>query len=113
MKLNRTMRDRSVILTIEGARRITSAESNELRKQLEMVTIVGKVQYIIDFQDVVSIDSTGLSALIGFYQAIMRKGGELVLTGLKNSVKLTFELTRLHEVFSFSPDIDSAVASAA
>ena len=113
MELKRSMRDRSVILSIHGVKRITSTESGALREALDRVAVVKHVQYIIDFQGVVSIDSTGLSALIGFYQKVMRKGADLVLTGLQNSVKLTFELTRLHEVFSFSSDIDTAVASAA
>ena len=111
MKLKSRIEQKATVLSITGAKRVAANASTELRAQLEGMLVVGGMNYIVEFDEVIAIDSTGLSALIGFYQRIMKNGGELILVGIKNSVKLTFELTRLHEVFSFAANVDTAVSS--
>lgn len=113
MELKSRMENKATVLSIVGAKPLVATESNTFRDKLEEVLVVGGMNYIVDFDEVTAIDSTGLCALIGFYQRIRKVKGELILVGLKNSLRCTFSLTGLHQVFSISENVASAVCSVA
>src|ERR1700757_3654032 len=65
---------------------------------------------VVDLSDVNYIDSAGLAALIEAMQRVEGYGGKFLLTGLQETVRSIFEISRLDQVFQIFPDVDAAVA---
>ena len=68
----------------------------------------GKI--IVDLSRVTYIDSSGLAALIEAMQNVEQYGGQFVLAGLQESVRVIFEIARLDQVFQIFPDAESATS---
>ena len=66
---------------------------------------------VIDLSDVSYIDSAGLAALIQGMQKVEAYGGKFLLSGLQETVRSIFEISRLDQVFQVFPDVDTALAS--
>src|SRR5215467_1660400 len=65
---------------------------------------------VVDLSDVSYIDSAGLAALIEAMQKVEGYGGKFMLTGLQETVRSIFEISRLDQVFQIFPDADAALA---
>ena len=65
---------------------------------------------VVDLSDVSYIDSAGLAALIEAMQKVEAYGGKFVLSGLQETVRSIFEISRLDQVFQIFPDTDAALA---
>lgn len=59
----------------------------------------GYKDFVIDFEHVDYIDSSGLGVLISIQKRSLQSGGDIVIKNLKGNVKELFELTRLVKVF--------------
>jgi len=64
---------------------------------------------VVDLSDVSYIDSAGLAALIQAMQKVEGYGGKFVLSGLQETVRSIFEISRLDQVFQIFPDADAAL----
>jgi len=65
---------------------------------------------VVDLSEVSYIDSAGLAALIQSMQKVEGYGGKFMLSGLQETVRSIFEISRLDQVFQIFPDADSALA---
>jgi anti-sigma B factor antagonist len=65
---------------------------------------------VVDLSDVSYIDSAGLAVLIGAMQRVEGYGGKFALTGLQETVRSIFEISRLDQVFQIFPDMDAALS---
>jgi len=69
---------------------------------------------VIDLAGVAYVDSSGLALFIDALQRVQGYGGQLVLSGLRDNVKMVFEIARLDQVFRVFPtyqDADRALAT--
>ena len=66
---------------------------------------------VVDLSEVSYIDSAGLAALIQAMQKMEGYGGKFMLSGLQETVRSIFEISRLDQVFQIFPDANSALAS--
>jgi anti-sigma B factor antagonist len=66
---------------------------------------------VVDLSEVSYIDSAGLAALIQAMQKMEGYGGKFMLSGLQETVRSIFEISRLDQVFQIFPDADSALAA--
>ncbi|MDF3128258.1 STAS domain-containing protein [Kiritimatiellaeota bacterium B1221] len=74
----------------------------------------GGLKYVIvDLQQTTAIDSAGLGLLIAMYKQIQAQGGELVLCSMNKKVRMVFQLTRVHQIFSIYDDLDEALRNCA
>jgi anti-sigma B factor antagonist len=64
---------------------------------------------VVDLSEVSYIDSAGLAALIQAMQKVEGYGGKFMLSGLQETVRSIFEISRLDQVFQIFPDADSAL----
>src|SRR5881398_3342001 len=64
---------------------------------------------VVDLSDVTYIDSAGLAALIQAMQKVEGYGGKFVLSGLQETVRSIFEISRLDQVFQIFPDANAAL----
>jgi len=64
---------------------------------------------VVDLSEVSYIDSAGLAALIQAMQKVEGYGGKFMLSGLQETVRSIFEISRLDQVFQIFPDADAAL----
>ena len=67
-------------------------------------------RFVVDLSEVSYIDSAGLAALIQAMQKVEGYGGKFMLSGLQETVRSIFEISRLDQVFQIFPDADAALA---
>jgi anti-sigma B factor antagonist len=65
---------------------------------------------VVDLSEVSYIDSAGLAALIEAMQTVEGYGGKFMLSGLQETVRSIFEISRLDQVFQIFPDANAALA---
>ena len=66
---------------------------------------------VIDLSRATYIDSSGIAVLILAMQEVEAYGGKFLLAGLKETLRLIFETSRLERVFRIFPDVDAALAA--
>lgn len=81
--------------------------SNEFKNQVIENMGSGKERLLLDLSEIETIDSSGLSALIGIYKVLENKDN-LHIYGLKQKVIKLFEITGLIKLFHFYSSKDEA-----
>ena len=71
--------------------------------------IIGQVEnaadiVVVDFQDVVFMDSSGLGALVLALKSVRAAGSMLVVCSINDQIKILFELTSMDRVFEIFPN---------
>lgn len=64
---------------------------------------------VLDMSGMEMIDSAGMGLLVSTLKKMIRKEGDVVLAGLSPSLRMLFEVTRLHRVFQIYDTVDAAV----
>ena len=68
-------------------------------------SIEGGVEAVLlDLQNITSIDSSGIVALVAISKAVKAAKGQLFLCSLSNQVKIIFELSGMERVFKVYSD---------
>ena len=67
---------------------------------------------IVDMNELKSIDSAGLGAMLKLLHHVQSAQGSLAVCGLSKPVRAVFELTRLHRVFDIYEDRAEALLAA-
>jgi len=83
---------------------------DDITGQFQSYLYTGKSKFIINFANVRSVNSIGLSTLLEFKQLAEAAGGSILLCVLKDEVKRVMNVTRLDEIFSIFDDEDTALA---
>ena len=65
---------------------------------------------VIDLSRATYIDSSGLAALILAMQKVEAYGGRFFLTGVHETMRSIFEISRLDRTFRIFPNVDAALA---
>ena len=66
---------------------------------------------VIDLSRATYIDSSGVAALILAMQEVEAYGGKFFSSGLQETLRSIFEISRLERVFRIFPDVDTALAA--
>jgi anti-sigma B factor antagonist len=66
---------------------------------------------VIDLSRATYIDSAGVAALILAMQQVEAYGGEFFLSGLQETIRSIFEISRLDRAFRIFPNVDAALAA--
>jgi anti-sigma B factor antagonist len=64
---------------------------------------------VVDLEHVNYVDSSGLALFIDALQRVQGYGGQFVLAGLQDNVKMVFEIARLDQVFKIFPSGEEAL----
>jgi len=65
---------------------------------------------VIDLSRATYIDSAGVAALILAMQEVEAYGGKFFLSGLQETLRSIFEISRLERTFLISPNVNAALA---
>lgn len=110
LQIEEREREGIVILDLKGPLTLGHGDL-ELRDRLPSLHQSGKVNIILNLQDVSHIDSTGLGTLVFGLARLRRSGGRLALLNLNRSHLELFLLTKLAIAFEFFSDEQDAVDS--
>jgi anti-sigma B factor antagonist len=96
--LNVTHSDSQTVLTVTGDINMTT--SPRMRAALIQAASEQPARLVVDLGGVTYIDSSGIATLVEALQRARREGRQLVLRGLRESIRAVFRLARLDEVFT-------------
>ncbi len=71
----------------------------------------GTKRIVIDFSDVLYIDSSGIGSLIFARTNVIQNNCQLRIACIKDSVKKVFELTKLTSIFAIFDTVQEAIDS--
>jgi len=93
---------------------LTSGGSEgELRRAIRAAVDQGVHHVVINLQDVVDIDSSGVAELASAHITTNNRGGTLLLCCLSKKLKHIFAITRLEDVFKiYDSEADALAATA-
>ncbi len=97
MKISEEKKGDVMVCSIEGE--INLNTSPELRKAFDSFIRDDLKKVVIDFSQVLYIDSSGLATLIELFQRLKKNGGALRIAKMSEKVKSVFEVTKLHKLF--------------
>ena len=102
--------DGVVIVDIIGQLKLGPA-IGVLRDVVRGVLTDGYRKILLNFADVLNVDSCGVGELMTTYTTIRKEGGDLKLMHLNKHVKNLLHITKLYTLFETYDDQDSAVRS--
>lgn len=107
MKIKERIEKDIVIVELSGE--VDFYNSSAMRERFANLTKQKTKAILINLNMVTYIDSSGLATLIELMQRMNGYGGELKLSGLKQSVRDTFEISKLIDVFSIYEEEEEAL----
>ncbi|MEI6277880.1 MAG: STAS domain-containing protein [Verrucomicrobiae bacterium] len=100
------------VTTLKLTGEIDLHASPELRKRLQDCVRSQTPSLLLDFTEVIYIDSSGLATLIEYVRESAGFGGKFALFGLQKKVHSIFALVRLNELFVISGTAEEAALAA-
>lgn len=88
---------------------LSPVENQEIVDAVSNLIHEGKNNFIIDLSKLPYINSSGLSFLISILTRARSAGGEVVVCGFSENTKQLLLLTRLHNMFIVSADVEEAI----
>ncbi len=96
------------VVTVEGD--LDASNSAQLTSRLDGLLGSDVIKFVVDFDAVGFMDSSGLSAVITFLKHVRTYEGDVFLANLQPAVRRVFELTRLDQVFEICDSVEEAVS---
>ena len=110
MKAN--LRDSGNVAIIELKGKITIGSGDiQLRDMITKLLESGKLNMLVNMNEVTAIDSSGIGELVGCYTTVTNKGGKLRLLHLPPKIQDVLTVTQLITVFDVYENETEAVAS--
>jgi anti-sigma B factor antagonist len=84
-------------------------EDTHLKVKFASLAEDGHHRFILDFEEISAINSTGIGVVVSCLTAVQAHGGRLRLCNLNQRLRSTFEVTGLSKMLSFYGTVESAV----
>jgi len=97
-----------VVIDLFGQLKLGEGTSR-LRDTVQQLLGEGYTKLLLNFENVLHIDSSGIGELMGCYTSVKNQGGELKLLNLHKNVRNLLEVTRLYNIFDVQEDLATAV----
>lgn len=107
-----TVRDQGDVTLVRMSGELDAAASPRLNEALDRLLTDGRRRLVLDLEEVMLIDSSGLSALVRLLKQVRGQGGRLGLAALQPPVRRVFDLTRLARSFDLYDDVAAALRAA-
>lgn len=108
IKVSTRMVDGVVIVDLFGQLRLGEGTS-KLRQVVQDLLGEGYRKLLLNMENVLHVDSSGIGELMGCYSSVKAQGGELKLLQLHKNVRNLLEVTRLYSIFDTYEDLPAAV----
>lgn len=87
-----------VVRVIQPVGTLDSQQANLLRQEIQSIIEEGVKTVLIDLQEVVFMDSSGLAAIVLAMKMLKEVEGKLFVCSVNEQIKMLFELTRIDMV---------------
>ena len=102
-------RGRFLIATLSGE--LDHVQSERLRAQIDAGFEKSVCKHIIfDMKDVGFMDSSGIGVIIGRFKNAEKRGGQVVLAGMCDSLIRLFEVSGLAKIIARATDVKTAIS---
>jgi anti-sigma B factor antagonist len=98
------------VLKLTG-RLVADEEDIFFARHVDRLVAAGRVQIVVDFRDVTTIDSGGVGTLVAKLLSVRRRGGDIRLLQVTNRTRRVLEITRLLSVFTIFEWREEAIGS--
>lgn len=88
------------------------ANAEQFKSELMSLINNGNKYVIVNFEQVIYIDSSFLGALVSALKLTMNSGGDIAVVGLNNDIRSLFQLVRLDKVFRIYTNTQEALTGA-
>ena len=95
-----------IIIRVSGEMDLYTA--SELKDKFQSYYSQGITDYIIDFENLSYIDSTGVGTIISIYTTLRKQEGNLFISGMRGAVKKVIEFTKLTGFLPLVSSMDEA-----
>ncbi len=109
MEIRKDTVENATVLKLTG--RLDASSSKTVKETVKDLLETGVCNMVLDMEGIDFIDSTGLGSLVAALRSVTNKGGEIKIAGLRERVRVIFELTRLHRIFDIYDNGVEAAAS--
>ncbi len=82
---------------------------DQVKTHLHQALASSSTTIIVDLQDVLFIDSSGLSALVSGLRVAREQNKDIILAGLNKQSQMVFNLTMMDRVFTIYPSLATAL----
>jgi len=83
--------------------------TSKLRDAVNELLREGYKKQLLNLENVLHIDSSGIGELMGCFTSVKSQGGELKLLHLNKNVRNLLQVTRLYNIFDTHDDLASAL----
>jgi anti-sigma B factor antagonist len=88
------------------------ANSDQFKSELIILINNGNKYIIVNFEQVIYIDSSFLGALVSALKLAINNGGDIAVVGLNSDIRSLFQLVRLDKVFKIYTNTQEALTGA-
>jgi anti-sigma B factor antagonist len=97
------------ILTLMGDH-LDAGNTKQFKNDINrLLTDASKV--VFDLHAVKFVDSSGLGAFLTSFRRVSEKGGDMKFCNLTSSVRILFEIVRMHRIFEIYNNMEEALSS--
>ncbi|MCB0059246.1 MAG: STAS domain-containing protein [Caldilineaceae bacterium] len=96
----------TAVITVSG--RFDAHQVPKIQKDVDGMLANGTTTVVFDLSDVNFVDSSALAVMVRTMKHCRERGGELILCGLRQPVRIIFELTRMDKAFRIFDDMQQA-----
>jgi anti-sigma B factor antagonist len=100
-----------IIFDIEGDLTLVTIEEISLHRSVKEMLGKGKRQFLLNFDGVPFMDSTGVGELLASYVSIQNAEGTLKLEKIYQKIRLILDITGISRLFEIFEDEEAAVKS--
>ncbi len=110
MSIKHTLRNEAevIIITIQG-RIVTDNDTADLLKEIQLNIDENKKMFFFDLSQLEYITSSGLNFFVRILTRTRNVGAEVTLCGIQGNVEKLFAISKLNEIFTFSPSLSEAL----
>ncbi len=92
------------ILCIKISGRIDAYTSERLEEEINSIINSGKLYFLVNFENVKYISSSGLRVLLGAYKTLSKHGGKIRLSQIPDEVLRVFTMAGFDKIFEIYPE---------
>ena len=111
MILNTHLLDNALIADIQ-LKEANLSNADQFRAELHNLINSGNKYVVVNFEQVIYVDSSFLGALVSALKLAMNNGGDVALVGLNSDIRSLFQLVRLDKVFKIYTNTQEALTGA-
>ena len=79
--------------------------------RIDALLAAGRRNFVVNFENVTTVDSGGVGTLVAKYLSVRRRGGDIRLLKLTPRTRRVLEMTRLLDVFASFDSEEAAIRS--